>query len=1264
MKGIIAGLITIIVLLGFVGECQIQVNQNPLSNFGVFPFGLSSTQQIGVVNSLDVRYIRNNLIVHNFTGTVPNYTTYRNANLGIIQSIDWLSNNGGTTPQPFVSNLTGYGDTLENIFIAAPNIDVAVCENEETNKQYHSGWMFQYLNQLNTFISKAHSATNHPRIKVADGGIHPQGVCYWVWKWLQTVDNTTATQWQNLTFSPAMKSAANNPGSNPQFDLYWRQIDSLLNGFTTNSMDYVNLHFYEPINDVASGVVATRYCIATMAYYIKLRTGKEVITNECGQTNSNTTLVPSMLQAMAAGDFKYGIWFSGDGTNAVALNNTDGTLRSNGISYKKWIDLYNPQKTLGKKYYFSTLSGDDNRTSTQAQNPSTPWRTLSKLNSFFSSLQAGDSVFFKKGETYIGNFIITKSGNSGTPIVITSYGTGNKPKFQYNIAGNLSKTIPQRVIVYASAGISYITISDISFTDTTTNSTAIHTATTANVGYAIDFDGSTTVGCNGNLLSNLDISLVGDAIEMHGNNNTVTLCNISDLGGVRNVAGSTTNYGANAVTFGGSNNIITYNTWLRCWRTDLTEGYDGGAIEVFGAVNGRTSNNQVLYNTAIDCEGFGEFGSDVSTDVMDNNVVAYNLMINNGRVFYINNSGQFTTGVSNLQLYNNDIIEAVGQRSNYSFLLSSASTAASGTLVAKNNVFYVSRSVTVLRNTFSSLAYLHSNNIYKMVSGTLGFTLSSSEVSINSSAPLFTSTVGSADTWDFHLLINSQAIDLGTDLGYTHDIEGTPIRDNPDAGCYENELQFAVTLPLNPYLTTDGVSPYPMFNDAVIDPITPTGFKNVMDYGAVGNGSTNDDAAIVAAFNAANNATGVRGVYFPPGHTYMVHQTNTVNLTQDITVWAYNATIKMQPLAAVYSAFIFNHSGVWSGNFLWLGGTIDGNQFNQTYPGNSHGGIYDGGWLAANGNFFEMDNMAFFGVKDVNVINTVVNGFMGVNCKVIMYQDGAASGGAPLFFRTAQGVQGTYFKARGTNQTTGGALYCKNLVCTGGSIAVHYSTPTGNPSPKSVCVMNGVTTSDNVQNNFHFEDCLVILANDCHTSRSDTAYANSFHCSNQTLVSSCRNSTFENTRLDYVNASNLQIAIIDNNTFSNPIGYGIPDFLNGGSATIINANNHYDGVCDLEQCGTIRYNWEDTLVNFGAKGITGNLATDGCRFNNGTKAVSNATGGFVTTNNVFANVANTPTLITPANSAWKNYFKQRLKIADGDGNFLGYIVLNDFSNPN
>ncbi|HMP20198.1 MAG TPA: right-handed parallel beta-helix repeat-containing protein [Ferruginibacter sp.] len=75
-----------------------------------------------------------------------------------------------------------------------------------------------------------------------------------------------------------------------------------------------------------------------------------------------------------------------------------------------------------KTYYLSSVSGSDAYTVTQAQSQSTPWRSISKLNSVFSSLVAGDSVLFRRGETFYGTLTPTVSG-----IIFAAYGSGAKP---------------------------------------------------------------------------------------------------------------------------------------------------------------------------------------------------------------------------------------------------------------------------------------------------------------------------------------------------------------------------------------------------------------------------------------------------------------------------------------------------------------------------------------------------------------------------------------------------------------------------------------------------------------------------------------------------------------------------------------------------------------------------------------------------------------------------------------------------------------------
>ncbi|MBA3705410.1 MAG: hypothetical protein H0W84_05780, partial [Bacteroidetes bacterium] len=52
------------------------------------------------------------------------------------------------------------------------------------------------------------------------------------------------------------------------------------------------------------------------------------------------------------------------------------------------------QTGQSNNYYFSDQTGDDSRSSVQAQNSLTPWKTIAKLNSYFLNLQPGDSILF------------------------------------------------------------------------------------------------------------------------------------------------------------------------------------------------------------------------------------------------------------------------------------------------------------------------------------------------------------------------------------------------------------------------------------------------------------------------------------------------------------------------------------------------------------------------------------------------------------------------------------------------------------------------------------------------------------------------------------------------------------------------------------------------------------------------------------------------------------------------------------------------------
>lgn len=86
-------------------------------------------------------------------------------------------------------------------------------------------------------------------------------------------------------------------------------------------------------------------------------------------------------------------------------------------------------------YYVSSSIGNDANTSTQAKSPATPWASISKVMTILSSLNPGDQVLFKGGDTWTASAQNTAmifgdiaahavSGSVSKPIVIGTYGSG------------------------------------------------------------------------------------------------------------------------------------------------------------------------------------------------------------------------------------------------------------------------------------------------------------------------------------------------------------------------------------------------------------------------------------------------------------------------------------------------------------------------------------------------------------------------------------------------------------------------------------------------------------------------------------------------------------------------------------------------------------------------------------------------------------------------------------------------------------------------
>ncbi len=102
--------------------------------------------------------------------------------------------------------------------------------------------------------------------------------------------------------------------------------------------------------------------------------------------------------------------------------------------------------TSAKNYYLSAKGNDNNN----GLSASAPWLSIAKLNASFGLISPGDSILFKCGESFFGSVTCSKSGAAGNPIVISSYGVGDKPVITgftltngwTNIGSNLWQSAP------------------------------------------------------------------------------------------------------------------------------------------------------------------------------------------------------------------------------------------------------------------------------------------------------------------------------------------------------------------------------------------------------------------------------------------------------------------------------------------------------------------------------------------------------------------------------------------------------------------------------------------------------------------------------------------------------------------------------------------------------------------------------------------------------------------------------------------------------
>jgi hypothetical protein len=303
------------------------------------PKNIDVTTRINVARKLGVKYIRTSIVIEEWDGRDEKYESYLNAGFKVLLNIDWGKAKKGDEPVPFPTDLDSYKKSLEKI-LEKYRPEVVVIENEEMTAHYHSGSVQDYINELGAAIEVVHSKG----LKVTNGGLGNRQLELLVYRdYVKRGMRAQADDFGERTMGDAMLKAAQNPGSNPEMEQIVTKAQILMKAYHDLNLDYVNIHIYEPMKPKKENAdSSTPNALKEIADYLVRTTGKPLMANEIGQRNPSTSLIPSMLQAFLSNQFKYIIWFSGDGNEgAVALNNPDGSLRSNGEVFKKFIADFN-----------------------------------------------------------------------------------------------------------------------------------------------------------------------------------------------------------------------------------------------------------------------------------------------------------------------------------------------------------------------------------------------------------------------------------------------------------------------------------------------------------------------------------------------------------------------------------------------------------------------------------------------------------------------------------------------------------------------------------------------------------------------------------------------------------------------------------------------------------------------------------------------------------------------------------------------------------
>lgn len=411
--------------------------------------------------------------------------------------------------------------------------------------------------------------------------------------------------------------------------------------------------------------------------------------------------------------------------------------------------------TAGENHYVD--SGSPNATDSGPGTRNSPWKSLAALASH--KLAPGDSVYFARGSSYKGGFVVEESGTARQPITFTSYGIGPAPSFTNPDFAILNGNVIQ-------VRGRYVIIDGLYFHDGAQSPSAKNESV-LRVG-----DIYILRGADHCIIQNCEVK--NSPIGFHVNSRfcQITRNCLHDCN--RFLAG--TAWGPIAIMISNAHTEVSYNRITNYISKGGKYGADGGALEIDPRIFGGTIHDiSIHHNYSFGNEGFLEVAQ-----AKDSIRLAYNVS-NDYQQFVILFEG------ANCLFENNTVLRVLPKNS----ITDVVFTFHRGGNVIRNNIFVVNSGRKVLSRNGTEVwgrdnyaGQTHYNNIYFSVDGSqadpCGLPLGPDERIVD---PRFADYA----KWDLHLRADSPAIDAGFDIGRTTDFDGTPVPQGkaPDIGAYE-----------------------------------------------------------------------------------------------------------------------------------------------------------------------------------------------------------------------------------------------------------------------------------------------------------------------------------------------------------------------------------------------------------------------------------------------------------------------------------------------